>query len=243
MVDLHCHILPGIDDGAKTVSDSIQLIQKEIEDGVDTIAVTPHYYGHKRTINEFLEQRLASYKILIRELKEHNIKVNLKLGCEVYFTPTFLKNADKHKLCYEGTHYLLIEFPIQDYYDWIPNAIYQLELEKIVPVIAHIERYPFIQSHPERVSELVDYGAVIQTNADSIIHILGRQRLLNWIANDFIHLVATDTHSVKKRPPNLFKAMKIIEHKLGVKKAKGLINNAYRILENEPNVESEYERE
>lgn len=234
MVDLHCHILPGIDDGARTVGDSLQLIQKEIADGVDTIAVTPHYYGHKRSIAEFLKQREHSYKLLNESLASFKIEINIKMGCEVYLTPAFLGKADKGKLCYEGTHYLLVEFPIQGYYDWIPNTIYQLGLEKIVPIIAHIERYPFIQSHPDRLTELADCGALIQTNADTVAKIWGRTRLLQLISADLVHLVATDTHSLGKRPPNLLKAMKVIQHKLGIEKVKQLNANAYRILENRP---------
>lgn len=238
MVDLHCHILPGIDDGAKTIHDSVDLMQREIHDGVDMIAMTPHYYGHKRTIDEFIRQREKSYQTLAEELKRENILIRIVLGAEVYFTPTFLKRPDKSSLCYRGTQYMLIEFPTEGYYDWIPNAIYQLGLEQIVPVIAHIERYPFIQSKPERLNELVDAGAIIQTNAESLTHILGRHKLLDSISEGLIHLIATDTHSINRRPPMLGKAMEIVKRKLGAQKAQELEANAYRILANKPGIGS-----
>lgn len=216
MVDLHSHILPGIDDGAKDLQESLQLIRMELSAGVDTIAVTPHYHYEHRTMPEFLSQRAKAQVILNNALSLGSAKVTIVTGAEVYLTPQLLRNRDKARLCYAGTHYMLVEFPMSGYSEWIPEVLYQLELDGITPVIAHVERYPFIRGKPAILYDLVHAGALAQVNAESVIEPgMTSRTVFHFIRYNLVHVIATDTHSVKRRPPLLHQAKAMIERKLG----------------------------
>ena len=110
LVDLHCHILPGIDDGAKNLDVSMSLIQKEMEDGVVGIVFTPHFHYERITLDAFVQQRKMAYRNVVAQLAERKLPLAVKLGAEVYFT-TALASLDLSKLAFAGSRYILIEFP------------------------------------------------------------------------------------------------------------------------------------
>ena len=110
LVDLHCHILPGIDDGAKNLDVSMSLIQKEMEDGVVGIVFTPHFHYERITLDAFVQQRKMAYRSVVAQLAERKLPLAVKLGAEVYFT-TALASLDLSKLAFAGSRYILIEFP------------------------------------------------------------------------------------------------------------------------------------
>ena len=109
LVDLHCHILPGIDDGAKNLDVSMSLIQKEMEDGVVGIVFTPHFHYERITLDAFVQQRKMAYRSVVAQLAERKLPLAVKLGAEVYFT-TALASLDLSKLAFAGSRYILIEF-------------------------------------------------------------------------------------------------------------------------------------
>lgn len=110
LVDLHCHILPGIDDGAKNLDVSMSLIQKEMEDGVVGIVFTPHFHYERITLDAFVQQRKMAYRSVVAQLAERKLPLAVKLGAEVYFTAA-LASLDLSKLAFAGSRYILIEFP------------------------------------------------------------------------------------------------------------------------------------
>ena len=147
MTDLHCHILPGIDDGAKDVSVSLELLRKEYEDGVRNIAFTSHFNSERTTVEAFLEKRAAAYARLTEALKEEPMDFRFKLGSEVYFSPN-LCELDAKALCMGDTAYMLIEFPTTHKPHFIKQTLYALQEQGILPLIAHIERYPYVLDDP-----------------------------------------------------------------------------------------------
>lgn len=235
MVDLHCHILPHIDDGAKTCDDSIGLIKIELQSGVDTIAVTPHYnFEHNHGIEDYCRRRAESYKELKEALIKNHISMRVIVGSEVFLSPGIVSQEGREALQYEGTNYMLVELPTDHFYDWIPKVLYNLRVAGIVPVIAHVERYPSVMSHTDRLYDMVVSGAVIQVNATALVkggHKL-REKIFDLINHNLVHLIATDTHSLDKRPPMMKDALKIISKEFGMEMVQYFSDNSYCIIDN-----------
>ena len=200
MTDLHCHILPGIDDGAKDVSVSLELLHKEYEDGVRNIAFTSHFNSERTTVEAFLEKRAAAYARLTEALKEAPMDFRFKLGSEVYFSPK-LCELDAKALCMGDTAYMLIEFPTTHKPHFIKQTLYALQEQGILPLIAHIERYPYVLDDPTLLYEWVAAGAYAQINAGALLQDAKlRKKLCKFISWGLVHVLSTDTHSPDKAP-------------------------------------------
>lgn len=132
LVDLHCHILPGIDDGAKNLDVSMSLIQKEMEDGVVGIVFTPHFHYERITLDAFVQQRKMAYRSVVAQLAERKLPLAVKLGAEVYFT-TALASLDLSKLAFAGSRYILIEFPTSIHPGGIEDTLFAVQIVGILP--------------------------------------------------------------------------------------------------------------
>lgn len=222
MVDLHCHILPGIDDGAKTLEESLFLLREELKQGVDQIVLTPHFNPENITVKEFERKRREAFSLLSQSVQKENLPVQLKLGAEVQFS-AMLPELDLSALLIEGTSYLLIEFSPCFYPAWTKDILYQLRLKGIVPILAHVERYAYLMDNPKELFELVSEGTIVQVNASSVLRKGSKQqriqKLLRW---NLIHILSTDTHSIDKRPPLMESAFKQIENWCGQDKVQRL---------------------
>lgn len=214
MTDLHCHILPGMDDGAQDVSESLMLLRREYEDGVRNIALTSHFNSKRISVEEFLERREYAFENLQAALKDEDMEFELKLGAEVFFSPE-LCDLKANTLCMEDTSFILIEFPTTHRPHFIRETFRSLNDQGIYPIIAHVERYPFIMDNPQFLYELVAAGAYAQINAGALLKKGLTKQLLNLIRWELVHVISTDTHSLDKRPPHMAAAMKLIENKLG----------------------------
>lgn len=202
MIDIHTHILPHFDDGAKNTEMSVAMLKAEAGQGVDTVVLTSHYYGKKRSPSEFIERR--------NELFEHikpRIPTGMKvlLGAEVHFTGVNVADYDElAKLAIEGTKYVLIEFPFTSAWD---SALLQKLSEFInetgcTPIIAHAERYNEAQKKPAIITELVDMGCLIQINAHSFFDKRERKMALAMLKHGYMHCIGTDAHDMTQRSPD-----------------------------------------
>ncbi|MCL2083885.1 MAG: hypothetical protein FWH06_01335 [Oscillospiraceae bacterium] len=231
MIDLHSHILPGIDDGAEGIDEALALLRAEQDDGVDTVVLTPHFRTHMANIEMFLQNRNGALELLRSNASDRPVK--LLTGSETAFSPELLKmNIDP--LCIEGTKNILIEMPMDHYPSVTREVFYELTLLGYTPIVAHAERHQYFMRDPGQLAALIRGGAYIQVNADSLLR--GRQTskaILRMIATNLVHVIATDTHSMDSRPPLLGQAMAFIEKKLGKDTAQRLIQNAQWILNNE----------
>lgn len=237
MVDLHCHILPGIDDGAQALEDSIELLKKEQADGVTKIIFTPHFNSERTTVEEFVQKRAESFEKLKAAADKEGLSLELKLGAEVFFSSD-LPDLDLEPLCFEGTSFMLVEFSPVFYPEWARQVFYQLQLIGIDPILAHVERYPYMLNDPTRLYDLADAGILLQVNASSLFRGTHRpaaiKKLLKW---NLCHLLSTDTHSMDKRPPRMAEAMSCIEHWYGADMRKKLVQNAVDVFNGfEPNL-------
>ena len=149
LYDLHSHILPGVDDGAKTADDSLVLINRLKRAGVTDICLTPHYYTHRESLADFDKRRqeaFRNFKFMVED------DVTLHLGAEVYVTKYLFSNEEDLKtVCYEGTNYMLTEFAYSSTFkDESLTLISKLiNNYSIRPVLAHVERYPYLLKHPQ----------------------------------------------------------------------------------------------
>jgi protein-tyrosine phosphatase len=226
MTDLHTHILPGIDDGAQTVEESIALLRAELDGGVKTVALTPHFRLNSTEQSNFVERRGHAYDLLNDAVQKQALPIRLILGAEVAFSPDLLQ-LDLDSLCYENTKTLLIELPMDYYPSFARDVFYKLLLKGYTPLIAHVERYPYFASDPSLLEDLVNGGALAQVNAGWLLRDRKtRKRILRMIKDGIVHVLATDAHSMDKRPPILDKAVKVIAKKLGEDTVRGLVRGA-----------------
>lgn len=226
MTDLHSHILPGVDDGAKDVAMSLELLRREYKDQVTQIALTPHFNFERQGIKAFLRNRNNAARRLGAAFQAAGLGQRMKLGAEVFYSSQ-IAETDMRPLCLTGTSLLLVEFPPAYYPQGAADVLYQLIRQGIVPLIAHVERYAFVRSNPNLLCELIDAGAYTQMNAGSLVmHQKSRKLFLRMIRHGMIHVLATDAHSVKKRPPMLGEAMALVTEKCGEKVAHRMARNA-----------------
>lgn len=226
MTDLHTHILPGIDDGARTVQISLNLLQSEQRQGVAQIALTPHFNIEKQSVKEFLHGRNAAARQLGAAFRNSSLSQHLKLGAEIFYSSE-LATIDLRPLCLTGTNLLLIEFPPAYYPREAEDVLYQLTRRGFVPLIAHVERYAFVRENPNILCDLIEAGAYTQVNATSLVlHKRHQKLILQMIRHGMIHVLATDTHSLEKRPPKYRAALDLITKKCGTDAARALTRNA-----------------
>ena len=214
MIDMHCHILPGIDDGAKTVEDSMALLREEKKQGIKKIVFTPHFNPERQNFDHFLSAREDSYRRLKSAEGFEELKIETKLGCEIYFSMRII-DMNISKLAFENTNYLLIEFPTNNRPYGITRTMQSILEKGYTPILAHVERYDFFTDDPTKLYDLINIKGVSPL------------QYINW---ELAHIISSDAHSVEKRPPNTMAAYKFVEKKLGSQYKDWLIKNSYDIF-------------
>lgn len=197
IVDIHTHILPGIDDGSRNIEESIDIINYLYSIGITDIVLTSHYVAD----TAYNYNQLVRVKLL-NTLKEklNNDNIHLYLGNEVYLTDKVIDLLETHEIStINDTKYMLVELPLAGYLNNFQSILCDLNSYGIVPIIAHPERYSFIQKNKKRVRELLEFDCLLQCNIDSLIGKYGKRakRVMKWLLkNDLVQFVATDTHYV-----------------------------------------------
>lgn len=218
MIDLHCHILPGIDDGAKTVEDSLAMAEKAISQGITHILCTPHHMNGKyiNHANEVI-QRVAD---LQKELDQRNLPLTLLEGQEIRLNGSLLDQLTTQDLLFtdlENT-YLLIEFPTMDVPAYTEQLFFELFSRGHVPVIVHPERNAKFREDPNRLLSFLDMGVITQLTAPSIVGIFGKsiqKTAMTMMEHNMLHMVASDAHGVNTRNFYLKEAYEKIEKEFG----------------------------
>lgn len=212
MIDFHSHILPEIDDGSRNLEQSISMINEAKEVGFTKIISTSHY------MENYYECDVEKRKQLIKQLQGEVQDIKLYLGNEIYITNNIielLKNGKASSI--NNTRYVLFEFPLittKPMND--KEVIYRLVENGYIPIIAHPERYPFIQENPEYLFELEDMGALFQANYGSIIGMYGlkaKRTLKILLRNNLISFFGSDVHrpeQVYNKIPKIVKKLKKI---------------------------------
>lgn len=230
ITDLHCHILPGIDDGAQDIEMTRALLEEELRQGVKHIVFTPHFYADKMSARQFMINR---YKAAVKAnpiLDE--LGIEWSAGAEVRLVPELLDFSTKEiaRFKYVDTNYLLLEWPFTQYPVWGDQIVDSLLDRGVRPLFAHIERYPYFWNHIRELDEYIEDGCLCQVNPGTLIHESTRNQTLHLIKEGYIHVLSSDAHNMTKRPPRLKEAYDIVEAGLGSYYVDLLKNNAYDIL-------------
>ena len=201
MVDLHCHILPGIDDGSRSKEQSLEMARQAWENGVRTICATPHLPPSDR--NNFFQRA----KLILKETeiltKEQNLNIQLYMGFEISLDYSLItdKNLSNYTLNQNGKH-LLCELPFGTSLKLAEKMFYPLRLDGYIPILAHVERFISSESEIKELPKLVDLGVLLQVNAASLVGIAGNRtkKIAETLVNsNLAHLVASDAHDQKVR--------------------------------------------
>jgi len=231
MIDIHTHVLPGIDDGARNLEESAQLVETLRNQGISLIVLTPHFYPHRESLDSFVERRENAFKMI----KGFDDEIGFVLASETFLTENLMWYDNIESLCLGNTKYLLLELPFTKV--WTNRTYKMIEglMGKfgIQPIIAHIERYDAMHNKGDRESilhTLSDIGCMFQIDIDSVINLRTRHGMLRLINNGWIDFVGSDCHDMKSRLPQFNKFNEIIKKKLGQEYLDNFEKNAAKIL-------------
>lgn len=212
MIDIHSHILSGIDDGAQDIEESIQMLKEAYEIGFTNIISTSHYIEESYTTDKIQREELI--KVLQDNLERENINIKIHNGAEAYITPNLKELIEKEKIpTINHTKYVLIELPMHSEIIYLDSIISDLMNQGLIPIIAHPERYSYVQKRPKILSNLIEEGVLFQANYGSIIGNHGREAektVRKLLKNNMIHFFGTDSH----RGNSVYIQMPIILKKL-----------------------------
>ena len=236
MIDIHCHLLPEVDDGSRSLNESIEMAMIAKEQGITKIVNTSHYHPDFRYKKG--EELLKELEDFNNVLKENMIDIEVLIGNEIYYTKDLIKEIDELDFyTLNNSRYILIELPPTNFPKDLCNIVYELKEKNYIPVFAHVERYREVQENPELIYEVINAGAIIQVNSHSILGKSGKelQKVCNTLLNrNMVHVVGTDAHSSKRRTPIFLDAYKYVSEKYSKEMADDLfIKNNNAIINNE----------
>ena len=174
MIDIHSHIIPNVDDGARSVEETFNILKEAQEAGFTDVILTSHFLLNYYETNA---QELIFWKEKLQEvLKKQGTKINLHSGMEIYITNQMEELLENKKiLTLANSRYMLIELPLATNVKYFDYVVYYLEAKGIKPIIAHPERYKCVQKDPDIVEEYIEKGCLIQCNYGSIVNLYGRE--------------------------------------------------------------------
>ena len=224
MVDLHCHILPGIDDGPDSIDVSLAMAETAIADGITHVVATPH------SSNEYRFDYLR-----IRELRDElQVKIGSSLllatGCDFHLNPENLAalRADPPRFCINQKDYLLVEFNEYSIPPSMDQTLHEIQLLGLRPVITHPERNAILRRQTERLARWVRLGCSVQVTAGSLLGVFGagaQKDAWRWMADGLVHIVASDAHNTGRRPLKLRPAFDLVSEQLGEERARALFGD------------------
>ena len=215
MIDIHCHILPEVDDGSRSLNESIEMAMIAKEQGIKKIVNTSHYHPDFRYKKG--EELLKELNDFNNVLKENMIDIEVLIGNEIYYTKDLIKQIDKLDFyTLNNSRYILIEFAPTNFPSDLCNIVYELKEKNYIPVFAHVERYREVQENPDLIYEAIKAGAIIQVNSNSILGKSGKtieQVCDTLIKRNMVHVVGSDAHRSKRRTPIFLDAYKYVSDK------------------------------
>lgn len=233
MIDLHSHILPGIDDGAKDMDMTLDMLKIAVSDGIKKIVATPHFYrGHY--LNTY-DEVVDIVKQVNHKAKENNLDIEIYPGQEIFFSKQIIE--DYRQGIIKGirdTKYMLIELPMDRMPKEIFDILYELRIQGVVPIIAHPERYAYIVEKPSEINEFINEGYLFQINSGSIKGIFGnkiQKTAETLIKHRVCNFIASDAHTTRMRSPIIKKALDLVKG-IDEELHKDILSNGQTLLDN-----------
>ena len=216
-MDMHCHCLPGIDDGARNMDESLQMLKQAYADGIRSVIATPHY--HHRRGHASKEVIFEKVKEVQATIKETCPEMEIYPGNELYYSNSLIDAIADEKVCtMADSKYVLIDFSPETEYAEMRNALLNIQTQGVWPILAHIERYFCLVKKPALAADLADMGIYLQVNAGGVLGHYGRKEkslIKKMFATGNISFVATDAHDTERRKQELSEAAAYVEKKFG----------------------------
>lgn len=233
MIDLHCHLLPGVDDGSKNLDISLRLAREAVENGITHALLTPHHMN-----GVFVNHKLAVVEQTARfqeQLQEHDINLIVFPGQEVRISGDLLRAVDENDILFadESDQYLMMEFPDDDVPAYTSDMVYQLQQRGIIPVIVHPERNTKIMKYPNLLFELLEKGCLSQITASSYVGTFGKKVEMfsqQLIAAGQGYVFASDAHDLPGRKYEMHEAFDKLQMEFGNELANEFEENAKAII-------------
>ncbi|WP_340081612.1 CpsB/CapC family capsule biosynthesis tyrosine phosphatase [Terribacillus sp. FSL K6-0262] len=236
MIDIHCHILPGVDDGARTLEDSIEMARAASEQGIHTIVATPHHRNNH--FNNHRTDILTKVDELNHVLQQENIQVKILPGQEVRIYGDLIDGLQVEEILPVNikTPYILVELPTSTVPKYTNRLLNNLQVEGFTPVIVHPERNSELISKPDKLYELVKSGVLTQVTAASLVGKFGK-KIRNFsheiISANLSHFIASDAHNLQNRGFVMREAMEELEEFYGADIVYTFLNNAEQLVNGE----------
>ena len=236
MIDLHCHILPELDDGAGSMEEAVEMARIAERDGIRKIVATPHLFRDNfahADLGIIKERR----KELSKVLKAENIQVEILGGAEVHISHNLIDEIrkDRSYLVLNQSSYMFVEFPSDHVFSGAKELFFELMSEGIIPIIAHPERNSIFARNPSFLYELVQMGALAQANSGSFSGVYGREAeeaMFRFLELNLIHFIGSDGHNTWSLVPRLSEAVKKAENVVGEERARAFVlDNPKAVLE------------
>lgn len=213
VIDFHAHILPKMDDGSKSSTESLAMLELLAAQGVKKVVATPHFYANDESVTAFLDRRQASYERLQSRLTAGVPEI--LLGAEVKYYEGISRLPDLKKLCIQGSKLLLLEMPMAKWTGFTVRELLDLSGSgKVTIVLAHVERYVDFQQK-DVWQQLLDHDVFMQVNASCFTRYFSRRKILGMLKKETVHFIGSDCHNMSGRPPNMGKAFAVMKRKLG----------------------------
>lgn len=233
LIDIHSHILPGVDDGAKSKEDSIAMAKAALDEGIETIIATPHH--RNRAFDNYKQEIVPDVTMLNELFEQEGIPLNVLAGQEVRIYGELLEDYDKGDIqTLADTRYVLVEFPFGDVPQYAEQLLYDMQVAGFRPIIAHPERNRELIKNHERMYGFIRNGALAQLTAASLIGEFGKE------IEDFSHqlleanlvqFIASDAHNTDTRGFGLRKAYEVIQEQYGVEMYYMFLENSELLIE------------
>lgn len=200
MIDIHTHILPKVDDGAHIVEEAYQMIEKAQKQGFTDIIATSHYMENQYEVDEGKRQKII--ETLQHEIMKRGIEIKIHNGNEIYITPNFVTLIKEKKAStLANSRYVLFELPMSSKVTYLEEMIFEIKANGMIPILAHPERYSYVQKDPNFIGSLIKQGVLMQSNFASITDYYGKSAkntLKTLLKANMIHFLAVDAHNHKK---------------------------------------------
>lgn len=235
MIDLHCHVLPGLDDGAKNIDESLSLIRAAIDNGISHMICTPHI--QTGIYDNTIENIAQAFEQLAQQVTLKSLNIQLAFAAEVRICPEIMLLAKQNKLPFIGLwqekQVLLLELPHSHVPAGTEQLIKWLHKNDIIAMIAHPERNRDILADFSKFKQLARTGCLFQITAGSVCGDFGesvQQLSYKLLLDDLVTIMATDAHSVKRRPPKLAEAKAVVVELVGQEKAEQLVYEIPKLI-------------
>lgn len=241
MIDMHTHLLPGIDDGSESAAESIEMLRLEANDGIRMVVASPHFYADREDPVMFLDRRDRAEETLQNAIIEAaSADVNpliiedmprVRIGAEVHYFAGMGRCAEMEDLLIRGTRLLLLEMPRFAWTETVLDELIELRARNIRPVIAHVNRYEAFFNN-SLIDSMDMNGVLFQVNTEAFFGIWTRKRAFKLLREGKLHLLGSDAHGSEYRPPNMEKTIELIREKCGNALVRRFEERADRIFEN-----------